>query len=123
MRTLLSLLAISALTALACSSPTAPNLCAGSGAAVVITASDDYRFTPDSVTITVGQSVCWQNTGKLHHTVTNVPLGYHFGADLPSGQTFVYQSAFGGNLPYQCTIHAGMTGTVIVNCKPGQSSC
>lgn len=110
MRTNLALFAFWALTAVACSDSTGspPDLCANSGATATVSAADDYTFTPDSVTITVGQSVCWQNTGNLTHTVA-------FGGDLPGGQTFVWTSSFASTILYHCTRHSTMMGTVIVN--------
>lgn len=122
MRTTLGLFAIfSALTAVACSDSTDPsNLCDNSGAAVTVSATDQYVYTPSAVTIEVGQSVCWQNTGKLNHTVSD---GVRFNASLPSGQTYVREFGFGGRFDIRCTIHDGMTGTVEVKCKPGEISC
>ena len=53
-----------ALTAVACGDSTSspPDLCANSRATFTVSAADDHTFTPDSITLTVGQSVCWQNT-------------------------------------------------------------
>ena len=99
-----------ALTAVACgkdSTSSPPDLCANSGATATVSANDNYTFTPNSVTITVGQSVCWQNTGNLMHTVV--------GVDLPGGQTFVYTFTFAATFLYHCTRHSTMTSTVIVN--------
>jgi plastocyanin len=112
-----------AIVAAACSDSTSSSsadLCAGSGASLTVRASDNYTFTPASDTITVGESVCWQNTGKLAHTVTNYP---RFSASLPSGQTFVYTIGFGGRFDYYCSIHSTMKGTVFVKCKSGDISC
>ncbi len=127
MRISLALFAFLALTAVACSSSTSSsstNLCANSGAASTVSATDNFAFTPSSVTVTVGQSVCWQNTGLLMHTVTdNVTNGVRFSGNLPGGQTFVHTFTFGGSFGYHCNNHSNMTGTVIVNCKPGDIVC
>jgi plastocyanin len=88
MRICLALFALGTLVAVACSNPTgSSDLCANSGAAVTLNATDRYAFTPSTVTVTIGQSVCWQNTGKLTHTVTDA-FG-RFGGNLPPGQTLV----------------------------------
>ena len=120
MRTTLALLASLALTGLACgddstSSPT--DLCAPSGAAATVSAADDYTFTPASVTIAVGQSVCWQNTGNLNHVVwqgngVQAPV---FSGTLPAGQTLVVYINYAGTWAYHCNQHPNMTATVIVN--------
>jgi len=118
MRTNLALFAFCALTAIACGSDStdssSTDLCAGSGAAVTVTAADNYTYAPDSVTITVGQSVCWQNTGQLIHTVTPITTG-SFNGSLPAGQTFVYTFTFSSRFAYHCQQHSTMMGVVIVN--------
>jgi hypothetical protein len=89
-----------------------------------VSATDNFAFTPSSVTVTVGQSVCWQNTGLLMHTVTdNVTNGVRFSGNLPGVQTFVHTFTFGGSFGYHCNNHSNMTGTVMVNCKPGDIVC
>lgn len=111
-----------ALAAAACKDSTGPkatNPCDNSGAAATVSA-DNFAFTPNSVTITVGQSVCWQNTGQLVHTVSD---GVRFNANLPGGQAFVHTFGFGGSFSIRCNNHSNMTGTVVVNCRPGDISC
>lgn len=126
MRTNLVLLAFLALTGVACGDSTSPsstpNLCANSGAAATVSATNNFAFTPPSVTITVGQSVCWQNTESMTHTVTENAVG-RFNGNLPRGQAFVYAFGFGGSFSYHCNNHSNMTGTVVVNCRPGEISC
>ena len=117
MRSDLALFVVVALTCLACGDSTdssSTDLCAGSGAAVTVTAADNYTFTPASITVSSGQSVCWQNTGHLNHTV--IDAGGRFSFSLPAGQTVVY--TFLGTQPsyvYRCGIHSTMTGTTTVN--------
>ena len=127
MRFCLALFGLSALAALACRSATGPSSplpCATSGTAATVSGTDDFAFTPPSVTITVGQSVCWQNTGMLSHTVTDIATnGTRFNGNLPSGQAFVHTFGFGGSFAYRCNNHSNMTGTVVVNCRPGDLVC
>ncbi len=130
MRISLALYASVVLAAVACSSSTSvsisssTNLCAASGAAATVRATDNSGFTPSPVTITVGQSVCWQNTGVLMHTVTDdATNGVRFSGSLPGGQTFVHTFTFGGSFSYHCNNHSNMTGTVVVNCKRGETVC
>lgn len=119
MRTKLALCALLALTAVACSDdPSAADLCAGSGAVATVSANDNFTFTPASVTVTVGQTVCWANTGSMIHTATQGSPGQipHFNGNLPAGQTFVFTFNVGGNtFGYHCNNHSNMTGTIIVN--------
>lgn len=102
------------LAAAACSSnSTSSTNCSGMGASATIGASDANQFSPSSATINHGQTVCWQNTGSVGHTVTD--NGGAFNTSLPSGGTFIHTYANAGSFPYHCTIHAGMTGTITVN--------
>jgi plastocyanin len=120
MRTHVVVCALVALTGtVACGDSTgATNLCAPSGAAATVSAGDNLAFTPSSVTIGVGQSVCWQNTGNMTHDMTEainpgqIPL---FSSNLPSGQAYVYRFNISGSFNYRCNQHANMTGTVVVN--------
>ena len=116
MRISLALFAFLALTGVACNDTTSSssNPCANSGAAATVTATDNFAFTPESVTIAVGQSVCWQNTGHQTHTVTENTAG-RFNGSLPAGQTFIYTFTFNSSFGYHCNQHSTMTGTVIVN--------
>ena len=40
-------------------------------APATVRATDDFAFTSDSVTVTVGQAVCWENAGRQIYTVTD----------------------------------------------------
>jgi plastocyanin len=124
------LLGAFAFGAIACSSsseptrPTPASPCVASGSPATVTASDNFAFQPTSVTVTVGQSVCWQNTGQLIHTVRDdATNGIRFNGSLPGGQAFVHTFGFGGTFTYRCGNHSNMTGTVVVNCRPGELTC
>lgn len=87
----------------------------------VVTQSN-FTFSPDVVTINVGDTVQWNWTG-LSHTVTNgvdlsdPAVGTLFDASLTSlSPTFSYTFTSPGTVPYFCRPHLsfGMTGTVVV---------
>lgn len=82
----------------------------------------DYAFTPADINVTAGQSVCWQNTGQMTHTVTDNVAG-RFNGTLASGETYVYTFGFAEGYAYRCTRHSTMTGSVSVGCRPGELSC
>lgn len=107
-------LGLGLLAASACSSSTSSANCSGMGASATIDASDANTFSPGTATITHGQTVCWENTGSIGHTVTSND-GTSFNSSLPSGGTFIHSFATPGSFPYHCTIHAGMSGTITVN--------
>ncbi|HSJ24496.1 MAG TPA: carboxypeptidase regulatory-like domain-containing protein [Longimicrobiales bacterium] len=73
----------------------------------------DNAFAPSSVTIAAGGIVTWVNTGSAAHNSTGAG-GAWMSADLVPGATFERQFPASGTFSYQCTLHPGMTGTVIV---------
>ena len=94
----------------------------GSNADVVVMVSSNV-FTPADITIEVGQSVEWQNTGGNHNvngTQTTFPSNpASFSSGSASTDLWKYRYTFDvpGLYNYQCDPHAslGMKGTVTVN--------
>lgn len=82
-------------------------------------------FSPDSLTINVGDTVTWINTGGFHNinatlvTFANNPEGFGNGvASDPWSFQWIFTIA--GTYDYQCDPHAGigMTGIIIANVLP-----
>ena len=108
--------------AVACSSVMSPSC---SGACVTI---KDFSFSPSAMTVKVGTSVTWINTGPSAHTVTsdnNVwdsgTLGAPGGGGGYGTAAGTYQFTFNtmGTYHYHCKIHPpasypGFTGTITV---------
>jgi len=113
-----------ALLTASCGNPSGEgNGCQGTGASVVVTAQDNLTFNPSKITISSGQSVCWQNLGTAAHTVTAVsasPLDSSWTPDSVNAQlnpASLYLKSFGKtntNYIYKCSIHIGMTGEIDV---------
>jgi plastocyanin len=80
----------------------------------VVASSGDYIFTPKTVAIQAGGTVNW-TFGGLSHTVTFVAA-----AGAPASISETYSTSVSrtfptaGNFTYNCTIHAGMTGKIVV---------
>lgn len=85
----------------------------------------DYAFAPESVTVTAGKTVEWSNSGPSSHTVTSnsgawnsmtlaAPSGMDPYGGPTGGGTFVMTFSTPGTYVYHCSIHAGMTGVVVV---------
>ncbi|MGY8918237.1 MAG: plastocyanin/azurin family copper-binding protein, partial [Flavobacteriales bacterium] len=84
-------------------------------------------FSPDTLTITVGDTVTWNNTQGFHNinatlaTYPSNPEGFG-NAVAGAGWSFQWVFTIAGSYDYQCDPHAsiGMTGVIIANpfCDP-----
>ena len=81
----------------------------------VVASSGDYVFTPNRVAITRGGSVTW-TFGGLEHTVTFSQTAGAPASISSGGYSTAVSRTFQtpGNFTYNCTIHAGMSGQVVV---------
>ena len=70
-------------------------------------------FNPTTLTTTVGSTVVWTNTDNEAHTTTS-NTGLWNSNNVAQNGTFSFQFTTTGTFPYRCTLHANMTGTVIV---------
>lgn len=74
-------------------------------------------FSPNPVTVKVGQSVNWLNSDSIEHTATD-PGVFDTGAISPTsahsanGDGVMFSTA--GTFTYHCTLHANETATVVV---------
>lgn len=71
---------------------------------------DEYAFDPDEATVAVGGTVTWTWIGDEAHNVTFTGAASPDQVDGTYSRTFTTAGAF----PYQCTLHAGMNGTITV---------
>jgi plastocyanin len=72
------------------------------------------QFVPATITVTAGTTITWTNNDNIAHTVTSLTSIFDSGTLNPGGN-FSFKFSTKGTYPYKCTIHANMTGTVIVN--------
>ena len=83
------------------------------GTSVTVTISG-MTFSPASLSVKTGTTVVWKNNDVSVHTATsddgstfntgNIAVGY-------SGSITISKT---GTYPYHCTLHSGMTGTIMV---------
>lgn len=99
-------------------SPTQPsNQNPGPSADVTVTIQGNrgnQSYSPNPVTVRVGQTLAWRSADSAAHTATQDTAGFNTG-NIASGATsspIAMNTA--GTFPYHCTIHPGMTGTVTV---------
>jgi len=107
----------------------------GSGTTVAMT--DGLVFDPREITVSVGDTVTWENTGSVPHSVTayeaDLPDGATYFASggfdsesaarenypnegaIGAGETYEHTFEMSGEFPYFCIPHeSGMRGTVVV---------
>ena len=70
-------------------------------------------FSPASLTVPVNTTVKWTNLDSFTHTVTSDSPLFNSGS-IPGNGTYTFQFTAKGTYPYHCSIHALMTGTIIV---------
>jgi FtsP/CotA-like multicopper oxidase with cupredoxin domain len=95
-------------------SPTATDAAQTGGDNARIAMVDD-RFEPNSLTVTVGTTVIWVNTGADWHSVAAFDGSFE-SAQLASGETFSYTFTAPGTYRFICKHHGrqGMIGQVVV---------
>ena len=104
--------------AVTASSPSGKKAHASASASVTI---GDFFFSPGSVTVAVGDTVTWRNTGQAPHNAT-ADDGSFKTQDLNNGQSASHTFTQAGTFSYICTIHPNMKGTVRVLSSGGGGS-
>ena len=80
----------------------------------------DFSFSPGTVTIHVGDTVAWHNSGQAPHNATG--SGGSFSTQtINGGQSTSHTFSSAGTFSYICTIHPQMHGTVRVLSASGSS--
>jgi plastocyanin len=74
----------------------------------------DFDFDPRTITVSVGTRVVWTNVGPTEHTVADLTMKVFSSNILQRGDTFSYTPTKAGTIPYWCTIHPDMKGTLVV---------
>ena len=77
----------------------------------------DFGFKPDNDVVQAGTTVKWTNTGKLIHTVKQLPDSREkfFSKALDPGASYSHRFDKPGRYPYFCTLHpTRMKGTITV---------
>lgn len=74
---------------------------------------DNFAFTPQTVTVTVGTTVTWTNRDDIPHTVVSTD-GVFKSKVRDTDETFAYKFDKAGTYSYFCSIHPKMTGKVVV---------
>ena len=80
----------------------------------------DNAFRPQSVTVTVGDTITWQNTGEAPH---DVKASAFQSGNIAPGASWSWNASKAGTYSYVCSYHSsvGMTGTVVVQAASAAS--
>jgi plastocyanin len=92
--------------------PTGPGGGARKAASASVTMGDLF-FSPASVTIAVGDTVTWHNSGQAPHNATADDGSFNT-PTLNNGQSASHTFSQAGTFSYICTIHPQMKGTIRV---------
>jgi plastocyanin len=92
------------------SATTSGSAAPGGGSTVEIS---NFMFAPMSVTVPVGGTVTWKFDDSTQHTVTADDNSFA-SSPMSNGQTFTHTFTKAGTVPYHCSIHPSMTGTIVV---------
>jgi plastocyanin len=80
----------------------------------VIVEMRDDTFSPTPRNITAGTTVRWRNVGNNPHNSTSTPAGQWASGTVSPGSSFPRRFDTAGTFNYECTIHPGMNGTIVV---------
>lgn len=74
----------------------------------------NMSFSPSSITVKVGITVKWTNNDNTIHTATSNDGTTFNSGNVAIGSSFSFTPTMAGTFPYHCSIHPGMTGTLVV---------
>src|SRR4051812_21553132 len=74
---------------------------------------DNFTFSPQSLTVRVGETVTWTNQDDIPHSILCEALNLKSKA-LDTDQSFSHRFDQARTFPYVCGIHPHMKGTIIV---------
>ena len=74
----------------------------------------DNLFAPVTVNAKVGDTITWTHKGQRPHDVTADNGSFVSPRRMMNGQTFSYTVTAAGTFAYQCTIHTGQIGSLVV---------
>src|SRR5829696_3010749 len=81
----------------------------------------DFAFEPGTITVPVGATVTWTNTGSRSHTVTADDGSFDSGR-LDPGEQFPHTFDQPGTFTYHCGFHPEMQGSVVVTEQQEQAN-
>lgn len=89
----------------------------GGGSGPVVTTSVEMKstaFTPAAIKVASGATVTWTNSDGFNHNVTFDNAAVAPSGNFATGTKSLVMPAAAGTYTYKCTIHPGMSGSVLV---------
>jgi plastocyanin len=86
----------------------------GGGSANATASIVNFSYSPNPVTVSVGQSVAWQNSDSVSHTATADNGSFNSGVIGPGATSAPMTMSTAGSFTYHCQIHPNMVATVNV---------
>jgi len=74
----------------------------------------NIAFSPRAIQVSPGATVQFTNNDGIAHNITFSSAAVNGAADFSTGTRSVVMPVTPGTYAYHCTIHAGMTGSVLV---------
>jgi len=78
----------------------------------------EWTYAPVEVSVKVGTTVVWTNTGAVAHTVTADDGQAFDSGTVDPKATFTLTRKAAGTFGYHCTFHAWMKATLVVSSLP-----
>jgi plastocyanin len=75
---------------------------------------EDMKFSPPEIHVAQGESVTWMNKDLVPHTVTADDKSFDSQMIAP-GKSWTWRAKKSGKLPFKCSFHPTMFGTLIVD--------
>lgn len=75
---------------------------------------NSWTYEPGDLTVHVGDTVIWTNTGAAAHTVTTDDGALFDSGTMKPDDTFSFTCTTAGTFPYHCTFHPWMKATITV---------
>lgn len=77
-------------------------------------AMKDYEFIPQDVTVQEGETITWVNEDTVQHNAVAAEGEGPSSELFNEGESYSWTAESAGVIPYVCTIHPGMEGTITV---------
>lgn len=75
---------------------------------------NEFSYEPKDITIAVGDTIVWENIGKMPHTATKTGKDGFDTGSIKSGESKAVKMTTVGSYEYSCTFHPNMKGRIAV---------